>query len=153
MNKSILTFLEIKNIMPTWSDSSISGIYITLFYFACSFVLSIAFYFIFRAIAQRRKSFVPKFTLSLTVTITSFLALLTSAICFILFWNWFDWEYFDTQIPELPVHLIPLVFFFLLTLSFLIWFLFERRKKTVSKDPSSVEALSISDEKLTKGEV
>lgn len=131
-------------------DSTISGIYVTLFYFACSFVLTFAFYFIIRAIAKRRESFIPKLALSLTVTITSFLAFLTSTICFILFWHWLNWEYFDNQIPELPYYLIPFVFFFLLTLSFLIWFLFERRRKFTSKDPPSNNVLSVSDKLLTE---
>jgi len=131
--------LELLNIVPSWSESTIMGIFWTLMYFAGFLILSIVLYLILRAIAKSKKSFIPKLTLSLTFTITSFLAFLTSTVFFILFWYWFNWDYFDSRIPELPLYLIPFAFFFLLTLSFFLWFLFERRKKSSSKIPSSVE--------------
>jgi len=139
MNVIIRFVLELFNIQPTWSDSTISGIYMTLFYISGFLILSMVIYFISRAIIKRKQTFVPKFSLSLSFTITSFLGFLVSAVFFILFWTWISWEHFDSQIPELPFYLIPFAFFFLLTLSFFLWFLFERRKKSSSKIPSSVE--------------
>jgi len=108
-----------------------------LLYFAGFLILSMVFYFILRAIDKRTLTFIPRFTLSLSFTISGFLAFLVSAVFFILFLSWFPWEYFSLYIPELPFYLIPFAFSLLLLHSFFIWFLFEWRKKLTSKIPSS----------------
>lgn len=133
---SIYNFLfKLLNIVPSWSESTISGIYMTLLYLSGFLILSMVLYFILRAISKKNLTFVPKFTLSLSFTIASFLAFLVSTVFFILFWTswWMPWEYFDLYIPELPLFLIPFSFFLCLFLSFLIWFLLEKRKRSADK--------------------
>ena len=128
---------ELLNIAPSWSASTKSGFYITLVSVPAFLILSMIFYFILRAIDKKNPAFNPKFTLSLSFTITSLLAFLISSFFFILFWATFNWEYFDRYILDLPAFLIPFSFSILFTLSFLTWFLLERRKKLSSKISSS----------------
>lgn len=126
--------LKLSNIQPTWIDSTISGIYMTLFYISGFLILSMVIYFISRAIITRKQTFVPKFSLSLSFTITSFLGFLVSAVFFLLFLtSWIHWEHFYFFIPELPTFLVPFAFFLCLYHSFLIWFIFEKRKQNINK--------------------
>ena len=101
--------LDLSNIMPTWGDSTLSGIYVTLLYFSGFLILSMVLYFILRAVFKKNQTFVPMFSLSLSFTITGFLAFLVSAVFFILYWVWHRGSIVHF-LPVLPVFLISLFF-------------------------------------------
>jgi len=126
--------LEVLNIAPTWSYSSRVGSVISACYTLGFFILTLIAYFTIRFLSKKRSSLDSSVILSLSLTITSSFAFLVSTVFFILFWVW-NWDHIDYHMPVLPIYLFPFALFFLLTLSFLIWFLVKRRKLSADNAP------------------